>query len=197
MYIIGSSTISQFIQFIQLRTSQKPCLAMYLFVWSTIGMGFELSNILSKNFAYLYTSNIYIYIKSKMLDVWNIYRNSPKNWPKCRLIFHTWSIWLYVAELFYDFIWYGWYGLAPCLWPIKTHSRWFNPPSLPLLMDNRNTNDLRRNRRSKLGHGSSYHGDLQFWPLTVINRIVTPITSWLYISTISFKTVKDYNCILL
>ena len=62
MCIIGSSTISQFIQFIQLRTSQKPCLAMYLFVWSTIGMGFELSNILSKNFAYLYTSNIYIYI---------------------------------------------------------------------------------------------------------------------------------------
>ena len=69
MYNIGSSTISQFIQFIQLRTSQKPCLAMYLFVWSTIGMGFELSNILSKNLAYLYTSNIYINPKCSMYGI--------------------------------------------------------------------------------------------------------------------------------
>ena len=33
---------------------------------------------------------------SQMLHVWNIYLHLPPKWPKCRQIFHTWSIWAWL-----------------------------------------------------------------------------------------------------
>ena len=34
-----------------------------------------------------------VFFKTQMLHVWNIYTHLPQQWPKCRSIFQTWSIW--------------------------------------------------------------------------------------------------------
>jgi hypothetical protein len=42
-------------------------------------------------------------LPSQMLHVWNIYLHLPQKLPKCRKIFHTWSIWAYKTNMFYVF----------------------------------------------------------------------------------------------